>query len=386
MRSTHLFDFQPKILLVNKQINKEARGFLYRDNLFVLIRYPYVIEPEFWTDLDLTLDLTQVAAGANAVSKFRSALLISLQVDFRVPADDIFHDESQFVIAGSELPVFCRILKQLDNVINDERESIPGFRLVLRMFPSYRLGADAFVNTRSSKRLSKRPHSLPHQRALLEPFVALHGITKIEIADGDGKGQYIDAQLMADIKERASQPPDSMKVILNESDKIKVKGNEAFRASDFSLAYSLYSLALQNLNSGRRYLNTDTREGVPSDMPEETYYRAHLLLAMRIRSNSVAALLHLQQWVTAHERATEIIEKIRFAKGEISINPDEVVKIHHRRALASKGMGKIPHAVEEIREALSLDPRNTRMKAELKEWLYAMNQKEVQAAMKALSM
>ena len=386
MRSTHLYDFQPRILLANKQINREARGFLYRDNLFVLIRYPYVIEPEFWTDLDSTLDLTQIAAGANAVSKFRSALLISLQVDFRVPADDIFHDESQFVIAGSDLPVFCRILKQLDNVINDERESIPGFRLVLRMFPSCRMGADAFVNTKSSKRLSKEPHSLPHQRRLLEPFVALHGITKIEIADQDGQGQYIDAQLMADIKERASQPPDSMRVILKESDKIKVKGNEAFRACDFPLAYSLYSLALQNLNSGRRYLNTDTQEGVPSDMPEETYYRAHLLLAMRIRSNSVAALLHLQQWVTAHERATEIIEKIRVAKGEISINPEEVVKIHHRRALASKGLGKIPHAVEEIREALSLDPKNARMKAELKEWLYAMNQKEVQVAMKALSM
>ena len=111
----------------------------------------------------MDLDLTILAAGENAVSQFRSALLISLQVDFCVPAKDTLHAESQLVIAANELPVLCRILKKFDNLGNDGHDFLSNFNLVLRMFPSYQLGVDTFVNTGSPSRLSKSPHSLPHQ-------------------------------------------------------------------------------------------------------------------------------------------------------------------------------------------------------------------------------
>lgn len=155
--------------------------------------------------------------------------------------------------------------------------------------------------------------------------------------------------------------------ILDKSTKIKDKGNEAFRAGDFTLADSLYNLAMENLDTGTRYLNTHRREGVPGDMPEKIYLRAHFLLVHRICFNSVAALLCLQQWMAAHEKANTSIGMIESAAKEIVFDPGEMAKFYHRRALASKGMGKTARAVEEVRKALCLDPKNTKMKANLKE-------------------
>ena len=103
----------------------------------------------------------------------------------------------------------------------------------------------AFVNIGPSKRVSWSPRSLPQQRRLLEPFALLHSVTNLKISHVSGKTQNIDAQLMEDIKERASRPPDSMKEILNSSVKIQEQGNEAFRAGDFTLASSRYEPALE---------------------------------------------------------------------------------------------------------------------------------------------
>ena len=159
LTSSRLYDFQSAILCTNKQVNKEARRFLYNDNLFVLVRCPKFIPPEFWTaDLDLTL----LAAGENEVCYSPSALLIiSLQVDLGldvVSANNLFSAESQFVIAANELPLFCRILKKLDNEGGNDNNEIPRFlsilNLVLRMFPSYQLGVDAFADIGSSSRVS----------------------------------------------------------------------------------------------------------------------------------------------------------------------------------------------------------------------------------------
>ena len=335
---SHLYDFQPAILSTNKQVNKEARGFLYNDNLFVLVKYPHFVGPEFWAE---TVNLTLLAVGENEVRCFQSNLLVSLQVDLGfigASENHVFRAESQFVIAADELPVFCRSPKKPDN--EGESEELKLFSmidLVLKLFPSYRLGVDAFVNIESSSRVSWSPRSLPQQRKLLEPFATLHSITNLEVTDVDGKTQYVDAQLAEDVKESARRL-DSMGEILDESTKIKERGNEAFRAGDFTLADSLYGLAMDNLDTGLRYLSSGSKEGVPGDMPEQTYFRAHFSLALRIWSNSIAALLRLRQWEAAHKKAIEAIEKIKSAEKEISLDPGVVAKIYHRGVLASNEM------------------------------------------------
>lgn len=373
LKCSHLYDLQPAILSTNQQINKEGHSILYNDNLFVLVRYPYVFEfvPEFWAE---TVDLTLIATGENEVC---SGLSISMQVDLGVigyPEDLVFRAESQFVIAANELPVLCGCLKKLDNEGDDEDlRFFTTLKLVLKIFPSYRLGVDAFVNREKSSRVSRSPRSLPQQRKLLEPFAALHSVKDPEIADVDGKTQYVDAQLVEYVKEMARQPPDSMSEVLDKSSKLKEQGNQAFRSGDFTLADSLYTLAKDNLDTGIRYCSSASKEGVPSDMPETTYFRAHFLLALQISFNSVAALLCLQQWMAAHEKATMIIGHINLAEKEIRLDPGEMAKIYRRRALASKGMGETARAVEEIHEA------RTKMAATWKD------SKQLRAALKTLT-
>ena len=285
--------------------------------------------------------MTLLAVGENQVRCFRSKLLVSLQVDLGLigaPEDYVFGAESQFVVAADEIPVLCRGLKKLDNEgDNEELRLFSMIELVLRMFPSYRLDVEAFVNIEPSRRVLWIPHSLPQQRKLLEPFATLHSITNMKVTDVEGKTQYVDAQLAEDVKETARRL-DSMGEILDESTKIKERGNEAFRAGDFTLADSLYKLAMDNLDTGARYCSQGSKEGVSGDMPEQTYFRAHFLLALQICSNSIAALLRLRQWEAAHNKAIEAIEKIKLAEMEISLDPGVVAKIHHRRVLASNGM------------------------------------------------
>lgn len=374
----HLYDFQPAILLTNKQINKEARRFLYNDNLFVLIKYPHVDSLDsLWTE-----EMTLLAVDEDEVCSFRSALRISLYVDLCIHGNDNRRLASEFVIAANELPIFCSILKKIDN---EGPGLLSSLKLVLGISPSYQLDVDAFVYKAPSSRVSRNPRSLLQQRKLLEPFATLRSMT-LEIADVDGKTQYVDTQLTEDIRERASRPPYSMVEVLDTSAKIKEKGNQAFRAGDFALASSLYKSALENLNAGERYLDTDIEEG---GFTEQTYFEAHFSLAFRIWSNSVAVHLRLHEWTAAHEKATKGIEKIETVQnaGEnIVFGPGEVAKLYFRRALASEGMGKINRAVDEVRTALDLDPNNANMKAKLREWkLQAKDLNQVEAALRALA-
>ena len=45
----------------------------------------------------------------------------------------------------------------------------------------------------------------------------------------------------------------------------------------------------------------------------------------------------------------------------------KIAKLYYRRALASEGIGKMAQAVGEIGKVLRLDPKDTKIKAELKE-------------------
>lgn len=378
LECSQFYDLQPAILCTNKQINKEARRFLYDDNLFVMVRYLHdSLLTALWNE-----ELTLLAAAEEAeVCCFWSALRVSLHVEFSIRGRDDLRVDSQIVIAADELPVFCRILRKIDN---EQPGLLSRLKLVLRISPSCQLDVDEFGNMGPSSRMSWNPRSLAQQRKLLEPFATLHSMPNLEIADVDGETQYVDAQLMANVKERASRPPYSMEEVLDTTAKIKEQGNEAFRVGDFALAFSLYESAFEIIEAGLRYLDKGTGEG---GCTEQAYFEAHFLLAFRIRSNSVAALLRLQQWMDAHSMATALIMKIEVAGGEIIFDPNEVAKVHHRRALASEGMGNMARAVEEIREALCLNPYNMCMKTKLKEWqLRAKGPKQVQAALKALTL
>lgn len=376
---SHFYDFQPAILLTNRQINEEARRFLYDDNLFVLVKYTYSDPLDILWALSRR-DLALVAIQKDDIWSYRSALRVSFHVGLHTKKNDDPRVESQFVIAANELPMFCRQLRGLDN---QWLGFLPRLKLVLEVLPSTQLHVGSLVNMRPSNRVSWNPRSLPQQRKLLEPFATLHSTTNLKIADVDGKTQCIDAQLMEDVREKAGRPPYSMGEILDAAAQMKERGNEAFRAGDFALAHSLYESASSNLVAVKRYLTTKFRD---TETVEEAQSYAYSLLAFRISSNSIAALLRLQQWTAAHKKATIWIGHVQFPTVDIVLHPNEMAKILYRRALASEGRGNMTRAVEEIREALCHNPSNMLMKAKKKEWKLQVKTNQAQAALKALTM
>ncbi len=381
---SHFYDFQPAILRTSKRINSEARRFLYNDNLFVLVRYSHALRGIF--DVLRTPNLTILAAKEDEVHCFRSALRISLHVDLCNQGKEDLGVESQFVIAANELLLFCKILRQLNN-------ETPGFlsalNLVLGVFPSYQLHVGVSEDTGPSGQTIWSPRSLPQQRRLLEPFATLHSMLEFNIADVHAKTERLDARLMQDVKKRATQFPSSTEENLVTVAQIKEQGNEAFRTGDFVVAKQLYESAMQTM---RGYLTTATQEGKITARTTRINSRAHYKAAFPIRSNSIAALLGLQQWMAAHKEANELIEHLKSLEDtrmDVRFDFGQEIKIYYRRALASEGMGKMAQAVEEIREALRLDPNNTRLKAKLREWKMQEDSAKparVKAALKALTM
>ena len=346
-----LYDFQPAILRTNKKINNEARRFLYYDNLFVLVGYSHRDHLETLRTGGLTL----LAARKDELRCSWSSQRISLHVNLWSPRSEDLLIESKFVFAADELWLFCKTLERFDN---DFPTFFSRLRLILGIFPSYHLGIDDSVTTLA------RP--LPQQRMLLEPFSKLQSTKNLKIINVDGMTEGIDAQLMEDVKNKAGRLPQSMKEILLTTNRITDQGNEAFHAGDFRRAFSLYESAWKNLDAGKRYLEEASKAGELTK-----YFCEHFQLGLRIWSNSVAALLRLQQWKNAHKMATEVIEDIALTKdneGETLYPPCELGKLYYRRALASEGMGKMAQAVEEIHEALRFDPASREMNAKLREW------------------
>ena len=275
---------------------------------------------------------------------------------------DGLRTKSKAVIAANKLPVFGKLLKQIDN---EEPGFLFSLEMELEVVPSFEVDVDALVNRDPSNEVLWNPPSLPQQRRPLEPFAMLHSMRSLKIADVNGRTKYIDMQLMEDVNVRASRPPYGMEEVLDTSTKLKDQGNEGSRAGDFALAYSLYNPAIQNMEAGRRCLRTGIREG---DFAGQKYSQAHYLLVFWIGSNSGAALLQLHQWMAAHGRATALIEGMRPHRWEeTGFKIGEAARLYHRRALTSKGMGRMVHAIEKISEALRLDPNNTKTSAKLEE-------------------
>lgn len=373
---SYFYDFQPAILLTNRQINEEARRVLYHDNLFVLVKYTYGSSDAL--KAFSRRDLALVATQKDEVWSYRAAL----QVSFPSLRDQRREDklvESQFVIAASELPMFCRILRLLDN---EWLGFLSSLELVLIVLPSAPLNVDSFVNMSRSNRVSWVPRSLQQQRKLLEPFATLHSIMDLKVVDVDGKTQDINAQLMEDVRVRAGQPPYSMGEVLDAATELKEQGNEAFRTGDFALAHSLYETAWSDLVGGKRYLTMGFRDIKTVEARKSDAWQ---LLAFRIASNSIAALLHLQQWTAAHKKASKWIEHVQTPEVNSALQPHEMAKIFYRRALASEGRGDMARAIEEVCEALSHSPSNMLMKAKKEEWKSQLTN-QTQAALRGLTM
>jgi tetratricopeptide (TPR) repeat protein len=137
----------------------------------------------------------------------------------------------------------------------------------------------------------------------------------------------------------ASMTADEIKVIVDECEQNKTRGNEAFQAGEYVQAILLYSLSLDKSDE-----LPDKKEGGNKQL-----FRRDLVL-----SNRSACFLKLGQ----HEKALED------AKKALEIEPSNIKAIF-RRGLALHAMGHYEEAIPILAEAHKSEPNNKQIKQAL---------------------
>ena len=135
------------------------------------------------------------------------------------------------------------------------------------------------------------------------------------------------------IEEIYTMSKDEIKLIVDECDHNKSRGNEAFGAGEYAQAILLYSLALDKAD----------------ELPDQKLYPRDVLY-----SNRAACFLKLGQ----HEKAEEDAQRA------LAINPDNI-KANFRHGLALHAMGKYLAALPVLAKAHKMEPHNKQVKQAL---------------------
>lgn len=175
-----------------------------------------------------------------------------------------------------------------------------------------------------------------------------------------------------------------MEEVLDTATEFEEQGNEPFWLGDFGLACSWYVAALKSMDESNRYL-TGIQE---MKFAGQTHVEIHLRFEYDSIGSPRSFACNSGKPLTRKD-ASEILEDIEYIQlitEKTVFGPAETAKLHLRRALTSEGMGRMARAVGEICDVISLDPINTRMKVELREWKPKVKEpKQIQAALEALT-
>ncbi|GKY96242.1 hypothetical protein MPSEU_000584000 [Mayamaea pseudoterrestris] len=146
------------------------------------------------------------------------------------------------------------------------------------------------------------------------------------VSETDDDDDAVDEEIYTMSKEQ-------IKLVVDECDHNKIRGNEAFGAGEYAQAILLYSLALDKAD----------------ELPDVKLYPRDVLY-----SNRAACFLKLGQ----HEKAEEDARKA------LDVNPDNIKAIF-RHGLALHAMGKYLAALPVLAKAHKLEPHNKQVKQAL---------------------
>lgn len=169
-----------------------------------------------------------------------------------------------------------------------------------------------------------------------------HGVPKITKEEGKLEAGSADEPEEVVEEVYASMSREEIQAIVNECEKNKARGNEAFGAGEYAQAILLYTLVLDKADE-----LPDAQEG--SSGSGKTLFPRDVTL-----SNRAACFLKMGD----HERAADD------AKKAAAINPDNV-KAHFRHGLALHAMKKYDQAIQVLAKAHKMEPKNRQIKEAL---------------------
>lgn len=236
------------------------------------------------------------------------------------------------------------------------------FMFVTWMAASKHSGADTMVHLETAMLLVDILHATdqhssaitylrPAMRKLLEPLCYLHNIGLV-IIDGPAPKLYLET-----VTQRIKRRAPSVQEMVQSMSSLIEQGDAAFLGGVFDVAALRYETALNQLHAGshRREKFEMIIEGkytgiIIGKVKAMLEYQLHLSLA---KTN-----LQLQRYAMAHHW-TIIVVHGRKAPDQ------EIAQMWYHRALASKGMGELHRAYQEMRKARLKRPDDVMIQAEL---------------------
>ena len=249
--------------------------------------------------------------------------------------------------------IACEDLQQLCTVILEINRCLYGASDTSRTRTSFFIEVfDHGKQLRTGLKDGSIPIGAKEQR-LLEPFRRIHSIGYVSIAG------VISEQYKRDIIASMKKEPPTAEDVIKTACATKAEGDKAFRNKKLMLSLSEYEKAHSDIEAGHQ------SPFAPALITNGKYAgllfsraREHVLFTLRL--NIIAVLLHLRAYQHAYHWG-----RVEQDTRKDLVSQTDFARLWHLRSQASRGLGQSEAAYAELVQAVSLNPHDRDMAADL---------------------
>ena len=255
-----------------------------------------------------------------------------------------WEDRPKFMIAADDLVEFCKLFLHYSG---KQASKAAGFETITHL-NSTMLLVDVMHGT--NQHHSAKEYLRPAVKRLLEPLCHLHNIM-LPIIECPAPKFYIDA-----VKQTIQRKAPSAQDLNLSLASALAEGYAFFRAGDFHSAALQYETAVDKFRAGSQEYSRNERM-VEGRYAGAVVWKIKYVLLHRLELGLAKANFQLQHYEMAHRWT--IAAELDFRDTE-----EIVSEMWYCRALASKALGEVERAYQEMDKALQKMPNHAKLRAE----------------------
>ena len=264
------------------------------------------------------------------------------------PAEPFYPGSRQrFMIACDDLKQFCGVVLYINQFLRIPYGYSRSTKILLCLYAE--IIARDYQRSIPSKNDTVVESSI---KRLFEPLRRLHGVSATII---EGPTSEIYKEKVARSVLRKAPTADE---IIATACTLKAKGDDAFRSADFWSSVYAYEKAISEIEAVRQpyYCSALVKEGNYSGWSVLNAVQ-HLLHELQL--DIVSAFVRLHEYHRAQNwTMVELWSRTGLTWDTGAVSDDEVAHLWYLKAQASKGLGRIDRAHDELKWALKLAPYN----------------------------
>ncbi|KAI9701993.1 MAG: peptidyl-prolyl cis-trans isomerase cpr6 [Candelina mexicana] len=314
------YKFHTAILHVNKQIQKEARPVLYKENTFITFWCSLSFFSKMFVTWDFPLVAEQVHSKPDSAAFPEKTAIMHIRAFVRPRSRDVNDGGCTFVLAAQDLPKLAQTMYEMD-----------------LQLPKFSSSLDLELTVRTGRIVPDT------ERMLLGPMRELRGLKKTVIRGNVTPAYAREAETLMMTRRGIS-----LKKILHEGIKMKEEGNRIVKKTgDWEKAM-------------RKWLNVTELIGGSNKSHPSVFDFAELATHREIQKLLIAVGLNITmaQYKLKNYRAVIGNAQLLFKTfgDEEKSTPMERAKIYFRKGLAYTAMGMEEEAIADLNRALRLSP------------------------------